>query len=57
MHNFGDQTATSAPLKEIEPKAPAPDDPSIVDPEDPPVPAGVPEGVSEADYLEQNLPA
>lgn len=57
MQSFGDQTPTSATLEDIEPKAPAPDDPSVVEAEEAPEPVGVPEGVSEVDYLEQNLPA
>lgn len=57
MQSFGDQTATPTPMEDIEPKAPAPDDPSVVEPEEAPEPVGVPEGVPEADYLEQNLPA
>jgi hypothetical protein len=40
------------------PKGPAvPDDPSIAEPQELPEEIQVPEGVSEADYLEQILPA
>jgi hypothetical protein len=57
MQSFGDQTATPDPLAESKVNAIAPDDPSIVEPEEAPVPVQVPEGVSEADFLEQILPA
>ncbi|MEX0790171.1 MAG: hypothetical protein WD178_05280 [Actinomycetota bacterium] len=56
MESFGNQNANPSPL-DPETKAIPPDDPSLVEPEEPPKPVRVPEGVSEADYLEQNLPA
>jgi hypothetical protein len=55
MQSFGDQTAN--PLTEPEAVALPPDDPSVVDAEEPPPVTQVPEGVSEADFLEQTLPA
>lgn len=57
MQIFGDQTAIPIPLEKVEAKGPAPDDPSAAEPEEVPEVVRVPEGVSEADFLEQNLPA
>jgi hypothetical protein len=55
MQSFGDQTAS--PLTEPEAGAIPPDDPSVVEADDLPPVTEVPEGVSEADFLEQTLPA
>ena len=55
MQSFGDQTAN--PTNEPEAKAIPPDDPSVVEAEELPPPTKVPEGVSEADFMEQVLPA
>lgn len=55
MQSFGDQTA--GPISEAEVKAIPPDDPSVVEAEELPPVTEVPEGVSEADFLEQILPA
>lgn len=55
MQSFGDQTAN--PTNEVEANAIPPDDPSIVEAEELTPPAELPEGVPEADFLEQQLPA
>ncbi len=55
MQSFGDQTANS--LTEPEAVAVPPDDPSVVEVDEPSPVTEVPEGVSEADFLEQTLPA
>jgi hypothetical protein len=55
MQSFSDQTAS--PLTEPEAVALPPDDPSMVEAEEPPPVTEVPEGVPEADFLEQTLPA
>jgi hypothetical protein len=54
MQSFGDQTAN--PKSEAEAKAIPPDDPSVVEAEETPPVTAVPEGVSEADFLEQIQP-
>jgi len=55
MQSFGDQTAN--PTSEAEANAIPPDDPSVVEADELPPLSEVPEGVSEADFLEQILPA
>lgn len=55
MQSFGDQTAN--PISNPEATAVAPDDPSVVEAEELPPVKEVPEGVPEADFLEQILPA
>jgi hypothetical protein len=55
MQSFGDQTAN--PMTEPEAVAIPPDDPSVVEAEELTPVTEVPDGVSEADFLEQTLPA
>jgi hypothetical protein len=57
MPTFSGQPAHSEELTEAEFGPIAPDDPSIVEADELPEEVQVPEGVAEADYLEQILPA
>jgi hypothetical protein len=57
MQTFSDHPLTAPELTDPASAGIVPDDPSIVEAEEIPEDIQVPEGVAEADYLEQILPA
>lgn len=57
MQTFSDHPVTPPELTDPPSASIPPDDPSIVEADDVPEEIQVPDGVAEADYLEQILPA
>jgi hypothetical protein len=57
MQTFSDHPLTAPELTDPASAGIVPDDPSIVEADELPEDIEVPEGVAEADYLEQILPA